>query len=301
MKKSINYWSIGTGVSLEEACSLAVDAGYEAIELTVDENGPVLPKEKTSNLKKILKTVKDSGLEISSLATGMLWTNSLTSADAKVRAKGKSIIKGMLESASILETDAILVVPGAVDVFFLPEVPRVRYQDAWNRSQEIIGELVPVAEKCGVAMALENVWNKFLLSPLEMREFIDSFQSPFVGAYVDVGNMLPYGYPDDWILTLGPRVKRVHIKDFNTTIGNANGFCDLLEGSVNWTEVMAALKDIHYTSYLTVEVFPYAQHPSVRVYNSSAALDCIIRMRRGGRNKKIANGFKSLLAPDKKK
>ncbi len=301
MKKSINYWCMGTEANLEDACRLASDAGYEAIELTVDETGPVLPREKVSNLKKILKTVRESGLEVSSLATGMLWTNSLSSADAKIRAKGKAIIKGMLESASVLETDAILVVPGAVDVFFLPELPRVRYQDAWNRSQEIIGELIPTAEKCGVAMALENVWNKFLLSPLEMRDYIDLFQSPFVGAYVDVGNMLPYGYPDDWLLTLGPRVKRVHIKDFNKAVGTSQGFCDLLEGSINWSDVMTALKDIHYTSYLTVEIFPYAQQPTVRLYNSSASLDCIVRMRRSKNIKKGSNGFKTLLNPQKKK
>jgi len=214
---------------------------------------------------------------LSSLATGLFWDYSLSSSDDKLRNKAKGIVKKMLELASYLGVDTILVVPGAVDIFFKPEAEIVPYDLAYKRSLEALGECVPTAEKYKVSIGIENVWNKFLLSPLEMRNFIDKVGSEYLGAYFDVGNALLTGYPEHWIRILGKRIKKVHIKDFKVSIGNVNGFCDLLEGDVNWAEVMKALRQVGYNDYITAEIVPaYPQYPEALLYNTSKSMDFIL-------------------------
>jgi hexulose-6-phosphate isomerase len=186
----------------------------------------------------------------------------------------------MLDIAKWLGVDAILVVPGAVDVFFLPDAEVVPYDVAYSRSREAIGGLVQKAEANRVAIGLENVWNKFLLSPLELRDFIDGFGSAFVGSWFDAGNVLSTGYPEHWIPILGERIKRVHVKDFKTAIGNGNGFCDLGEGDVNWPAVLSALKAIHYDGWVTAEMIPsYSRFPDGTALAASMALDFILGRR----------------------
>ncbi|OPZ90794.1 MAG: fructoselysine 3-epimerase [candidate division TA06 bacterium ADurb.Bin417] len=175
----------------------------------------------------------------------------------------------MIELAPALKTDTLLVVPGMVDEQTPNEI-------AWQRSQESIKSLLPAAAKAGVVLGIENVWNKMLLTPLEMKWYIDEFRHPAVQAYFDVGNMLVSGYPQHWIRILGSRVKRVHLKDFKLSVGNIEGFCDLLEGDVDYPEVMRALRDIGYDGYLTVEVFPRRHHPESLVHASGRALDFIL-------------------------
>ncbi|RKY67851.1 MAG: sugar phosphate isomerase/epimerase, partial [Candidatus Latescibacterota bacterium] len=139
-------------------------------------------------------------------------------------------------------------------------------------------ELAPVAEQLKVAVCVENVWNKFLLSPLEMRDFVDAVDSEYVGVYFDVGNVIPMGYPEHWIQILGKRIKRVHFKDFRRNVGTLDGFVDLLEGDVNWPEVMAALRRIGYNSYATAEMIPpYTHHPEALVCNTSRSMDYILK------------------------
>ncbi len=134
-----------------------------------------------------------------------------------------------------------------------------------------------MAERYRVTIGIENVWNKFLLSPLEMRDFVDKIGSRYVGCYFDVGNVLLTGYPEQWIRILGERIKRVHLKDFKISIGNINGFCNLLEGDANWKEVIKALKEIKYDSYLTAEIVPpYRQYPQALIYNISKNMDFIL-------------------------
>ena len=248
MKKSINYWSFsersanGSKMSLKDCMQLAKKAGFEAIELAVAEKGELSLNSTRKDIEKIVQTAREVGIELSSLATGLFWDYSLTSSNDEVRSKAKEIVKKMLELSSYLGVDTILVVPGAVDVFFKPEVEIVSYDLAYKRSLESLQECVSTAEKYKVNIGIENVWNKFLLSPLEMRDFIDKIGSDYLGAYFDVGNTLLTGYPEHWVRILGKRIKKVHIKDFKVSIGNINGFCDLLEGDVNWTEVIKALK-----------------------------------------------------------
>jgi hexulose-6-phosphate isomerase len=154
--------------------------------------------------------------------------------------------------------NAYLYVPGAVDVFFDPNAEVVPYDVCYARAQAAISALLPTAESLNVAVCIENVWNKFLLSPLEMRAFIDSFDSPQVGAYFDVGNVLLTGYPDQWIRILGQRIRRIHIKDYQIAAGGDTGFCDLLDGDVNFEAVKLALAEIGYNGYVTAEILPYA-------------------------------------------
>lgn len=283
MKKSINYWSFaekltdGSKMSLKDCMEQAKEAGFEAIELTVAEEGELSLNSTRRDVEKIVETAEEVGIELSSLATGLFWDYSLSSSNDKVKDKAKGIVKKMLELASYLGIDTILVVPGAVDVFFKPEAEVVPYDVAYKRSLESLRECLDTAEKCKVNVGIENVWNKFLLSPLEMRDFIDKLGSDYLGAYFDVGNILLTGYPEHWIRILGKRIKRVHIKDFKRVVGNVNGFCDLLEGDVNWAEVMKALREIGYNDYITAEILPpYSQHPEALIYNTSRSMDFIL-------------------------
>ena len=283
MKKSISYWSFaersanGSKMSLKDCMQLAKKAGFEAIELAVAEEGELSLNSTRQDVEKIVQEAEEVGIELSSLATGLFWDYSLSSSNDKVRDKAKGIVKKMLELASYLGVDTILVVPGAVDVFFKPEGEVVSYDVAYKRSLESLRECLPTAEKYKVNIGIENVWNKFLLSPLEMRDFIDKLGSDYLGAYFDVGNTLLTGYPEHWIRILGKRIKKVHIKDFKRAIGNVNGFCDLLEGDVNWAEVMKALREIGYNDYITAEILPpYSQHPEALIYNTSKSMDFIL-------------------------
>ena len=283
MKKSINYWSFaekltdGSKMSLKDCMEQAKEAGFEAIELTVAEEGELSLNSTRKEVEKIVQVAKEVGIELSSLATGLFWDYSLSSSNDKVKDKAKGIVKKMLELASYLGVDTILVVPGAVDVFFKPAGEVVPYDVAYERSLESLRECLDTAEKYKVNIGIENVWNKFLLSPLEMRDFIDKLGSDYLGAYFDVGNTLLTGYPEHWIRILGKRIKKVHIKDFKRAIGNVNGFCDLLEGDVNWAEVMKALREIGYNDYITAEILPpYSQHPEALIYNTSRSMDFIL-------------------------
>ena len=147
----------------------------------------------------------------------------------------------------------------------------------FERSKEGLAKVIPLAEELGIRLGIENVWNKFLLSPMEMAQFIDSFDSPAIGAYVDVANMLPYGYPEQWLRILGKRVAGIHFKDFRRAVGTIEGFVDLLEGDVEWPAVMSAIEAINYDGPLVAEMIPlYKYYPEVRLANTSRAMDAIL-------------------------
>jgi len=155
---------------------------------------------------------------------------------------------------------------------------QVGYEDTWNRITEEMRKLVPFAEQGKVILALENVWNKFLVSPLEMRAFVDQFKSPWVQTQFDIGNVMQFGYPEDWILTLGPRIKRVHLKDYKLSSRAEQGrFVDLMEGDVNWKGVMAALVKVGYRGWLSPEIGHNPNDPD-QLRKLSATVDKIIGM-----------------------
>jgi len=262
MKISASYWMFEGGLEAEkpitEAMQEAKELGFDAIELAVAGKGVLTDRATQAQCKEITATAKKIGIEISSLASGENWTCSPTANDANVRKRSIDFNRSALQIAKWLGTDAYLFVPGAVDVFFLPDAEVIPYDVCYQRAYEAVRKILPAAEKAGVAICIENVWNKFLLSPLEMRDFIDGFDSEMVGAYFDVGNVLLTGYPEHWIRILGKRIKRVHVKDFKRSAGTAEGFVDLLEGDVDFQTVKKALAGIGYDGYVTAELLPFA-------------------------------------------
>jgi hexulose-6-phosphate isomerase len=242
---------------ITEAMQDAKDLGFDAIELAIGSKGVLTEKTTQAECEEIVAKAQQVDIEISSVASGESWGCSPTANDAETRAKIIDFTRKALQITKWLGTDAYLFVPGAVDVFFLPDAEVISYDVCYERAIDAIQHLLPAAKDTGVVICIENVWNKFLLSPLEMRDFIDCFSSDMVGAYFDVGNVLLTGYPDQWIRILGKRIKRVHIKDFKCSVGTAEGFVDLLEGDVDFEEVKKALVDVGYDSYVTAELLPF--------------------------------------------
>jgi len=262
MKISASYWifdggldgSLPIGSAMEQTSKL----GFEAIELGIASQGVLTHNTTQAECEEIVREAEKHGLEISGVASGESWTTSPTANGEDVRKKIIGFTQKALQVTHWLGSDAYLFVPGAVEVFFLPDAEIIPYDVCFKRASEAITKLVPTAEKLGVTIAVENVWNKFLLSPLEMRDFIDNFNTSQVGVYFDVGNVLLTGYPDQWIHILGSRIKRVHIKDFKRSIGTADGFVDLLDGDVDFEAVKYALAEINYNGYVTAEMIPFS-------------------------------------------
>jgi hexulose-6-phosphate isomerase len=242
---------------IAEAMQQAKNLGFDAIELCIASKGVLTHNTTQAQCEAIVAKAQKIGIEIASVASGESWTCSPTANNADVRAKIIYFTRKALQVTKWLGTDAYLLVPGAVDVFFLPDAEVIPYDICYQRAKEAVKQILPTAEKTGVTICIENVWNKFLLSPLEMRDFIDSFNSEMVGAYFDVGNVLLTGYPDQWIRILGKRIKRVHVKDFKTAVGTVEGFVDLLEGDVDFKAVKKALAQIDYDGYVTAELLPF--------------------------------------------
>jgi L-ribulose-5-phosphate 3-epimerase len=262
MKTSMSYWCLQGGLEgqkpIAEAIQEVKDLGFDAIELAIQSSGVLTPEISEQECREIVTLAHKTGLEISSLASGESWGSSPTASSPAVRQKIIDFTRKSLQVANWLGADAYLFVPGAVDVFFDPYAEVVAYDVCYDRAHEAVSALLPTAEAQGVAVCIENVWNKFLLSPLEMKSFIDSFSSSQVGSYFDVGNVLAFGYPDQWIRILGKRIRRVHIKDYKIAAGGADGFCDLLEGDVNFPAIKQALAEIGYDGYVTAEILPFA-------------------------------------------
>lgn len=281
MIKSISYWAFPGGLEASkpvvQACKEAKVAGFDAIELAFSVTGEISLDSKLDDLRQLKEAIADTGIEIASLACALGFQWPFTSDDTSIRAKAVEIHKKAIAAANALGTDALLVVPGAVDVPWDPSIPVVKYGDAYKRASEEIGKLIGDAEAAGVTICVENVWNKFLLSPMEMANFVDQFRSPRVAVYFDVGNCVYIGYPQDWILILGKRIRRVHLKDFRRSVGTAAGFVDLLSGDVDWPAVIKALKEVGYNGPLTAEMIPpYAHYPEVLIENTSRAMDAIL-------------------------
>ena len=275
MKKSINLWAFPQNYSLEKCLDLAKDAKFEGVELVV-QKGRIEEGMEEENLLEIKEEVEKRELSIPSLATGLLWQYTLTSSNSKIREKGERLIEDMLRMAKTLGADTILVVPGAVNIPWQENSEKVSYDSAIKRVRESLEKVVGKAEKLKVNIGIENVWNRMFLSPLELKDFVDEIGSPYLGVYFDVGNVLINGFPEDWIRILGKRIKKVHVKDFKLSVGNINGFVSLLEGDVNWDEVVKAFNEIGYDDFITAELFPYKFYPDALIYNTSIAMDFIL-------------------------
>ncbi|WP_127492538.1 sugar phosphate isomerase/epimerase family protein [Paenibacillus glycanilyticus] len=277
MKKGINIWSFPAGMSIEESIELAKDAGFDGIELSLNETGQLSLESTTEEVRAIRQFADNTGIELSSLASGLYWDYPPTSENEQVSAKAFDVARKQLEHAAALGVDSVLIVPGAVGVDFIPNAPVVPYDRAYDNALAFFTKLAKEAEAVKVAVGIENVWNKFLLSPLEMRGFIDAVGSEYVGSYFDVGNVVYSGYPEHWISILNKRIKKVHFKDYRRQAGGLHGFVDLLAGDVDYPVVIQALEAIGYNDYVTAEMIPpYTHHTKQIVYNTSAAMDAIL-------------------------
>ena len=282
MKKSISIWSFPGDWSFERKLKSAREAGFQGFEPELAETGPINLSSSAEDLASASALARQYGLSLSGLATGLYWGANAASADPAVRQRATDILHQQIECAANLGIDAVLIVPAAVGVDFLPEAEVVPYDLACDRARALVEAALPAAERLRVSICIENVWNKFLLSPLEMRDFIDSFQSEWVGSYLDVGNALATGYPEHWIRILGHRIKRVHFKDYRRAVGRTAGFVDLLSGDVNWPAVMRELRAIDYSGWVAAEMIPpspfYKYCPEVLIQNTSRAMDAIFAL-----------------------
>jgi hexulose-6-phosphate isomerase len=227
--------------SYAERFAIARTAGFEGIEMRTVAN--------QDEAAAISDAAQKAGLAIHSVMNSDHWNFPLSSADPAVVAKSVSGMETSLRNAKLWGADSVLLVPAVVDA-------ATSYKEAWTRSQRVIREqLLPMARDLKVVIGIEEVWNKFLLSPLEMARYVDEFESPWVRAYFDVGNIVFYGFPQDWIRTLGSRIVKVHLKDFALERGKGQFFWrNIGEGDIAWPEVRRALADIKYSGYVTTEV-----------------------------------------------
>jgi L-ribulose-5-phosphate 3-epimerase len=240
LKKGIMWGCIGVGETILEKFQAAKQAGFDGVEVMSH-----------LNRDEVLKARDVTGMIIPSVCNAQHWKFTLSDPDPMVREEGVAALKLSLEDAKAYGADTVLLVPGRVS-------DSVSYEVCWERSVAEIKKAIPLAEQLQVKIAIENVWNNFLLSPVEAAYYADQFESRMIGWYFDCGNILAYGWPEQWIKILGSRIAKVHIKEYSRKIadkqGKGAGFdVKLMEGDVNWPLVMKALDDNGYNDWTTIE------------------------------------------------
>jgi L-ribulose-5-phosphate 3-epimerase len=240
IKKGIMWGTVGVKGSILEKMKAIKEAGFEGTEMMshMDQD-------------EVLRARDASGLAIPSVCGRDHWGKPLSHPDPKVRAEGLEALKQTLRDAKHYGASSVLLVPAVVS-------KEIAYDDAYKRSQAEIRKAIPLAEELGVKIACENVWNQFLLSPLEAARYVDEFKSPAIGWHFDVGNILNYGWPEQWIRILGPRIQKLHIKEFSRRKRDSEGLwkgfdVKLLEGDDNWPAVMKAVDDVGYHNWAITE------------------------------------------------
>jgi hexulose-6-phosphate isomerase len=240
LRKAIMGGTLGIKGTLVEKYKAAKEAGYEGVE----PSGGM-------NQQEVIDALGQSGLQAASVCCHTHWKQTLTHDDPKIREEGLQGVLTTLRDAKAIGADSILVVPGVVS-------ETVPYDVAWERSIAEIKKAVPLAKELGVKISIENVWNNFILSPLEAVRYLDEVGDPIVGWHFDIGNVLRYGWPEQWIKVLGKRINRIHVKEYSTKKmkdeGVWKGFdCDLTEGDNNWPAIMKALDAVGYTGWAISE------------------------------------------------
>ena len=253
MKKGLNGWTLPRNMPLAEAASAVRTAGFDTFEPGLESEGELSVTTDEPSVRAIGEQIRATGLQISSLALGLTNLTPYTSPDPAVRQQAMDITLAGLDRANWIGAKVLLVVPGRIIDRTDPHRPIVGYSDALSYAYDALSELTFEAEARGVTIGIENTWGQFLLSPVEMRDFVDRINSPWLGVYFDTGNVLKYGFPQDWIDTLAGRICGIHIKDFKLDVGTKQGFCALGDGDVDWPEVIAALKHNGYSGPLTCE------------------------------------------------
>jgi hexulose-6-phosphate isomerase len=235
LRKALQLGMLPRELSDADKFKLAKKCGFQGIEAS--------PMADLTVAEEMGKMARDAGVPIHSIVFGG-WDAPSSDPRPEVQQKGLAGMRMALTSAKAFGCDAVLLVPAIV-------TETVGYGDAYKRSQDNIRRLLPLAEEMRVIIAVENVWNKFLLSPLEFARYVDEFDSPWLKAYFDVGNVIVFGFAQDWIRTLGKRIVKIHLKDFKRS---GYKWTNLLEGDVNWPEVRKALDEIGYRGFLTPEL-----------------------------------------------
>jgi L-ribulose-5-phosphate 3-epimerase len=238
IKKGLVLDMLPEKLSYGERFKLARDVGFEVVQMPTEADAG-----KAEESKKAADSV---GIRIDSVMNMDHWKYPLSSSDRAAVEKSLAGMRTSLHNAKVWGADTVLLVPAVVNA-------ETSYHDAWQRSQKEIHNLIPVAEELKVVIAIEEVWNKFLLSPLEMAKYIDEFQSPWIKAWFDVGNVVLYGYPQDWIHTLGKRIVKVHLKDFKRK-EDGYAWVNLGDGDVNWSAVRQAFADVGYSGSAITEL-----------------------------------------------
>ena len=238
IKKGVIESMLPKGMPMADRFKIAQDVGFQAIECHTEED----PK----RADEINEAARKVGIPIHSVMNSAHWKFPLNSSDPQIVATSMKGMETSLRNAKLWGADTVLLVPAVMS-------KDMSYTDAWTRSQAQIRKLIPLAQELKVVIAVEDVWNKFLLSPREFAQYLDEFKSPWVKAYFDVGNIVLYGFPQDWIRVLGKRIAKVHLKDFRFQKRMAE-FVPLREGDIDWKAVYAAFKDIGYNGVATVEV-----------------------------------------------
>ncbi|MFB3923823.1 MAG: sugar phosphate isomerase/epimerase family protein [Terriglobia bacterium] len=240
--KGVVWGMLPEKLSIADRFKLAADAGFEAVEGYTTEDPKVA--------EEIKKAADNNKIRITSVMNQAHWEFPLSSSDPAAVKKSMDGMKTSIQNAKLWGAEAVLLVPAVVNA-------QTSYKQAWDRSQKHIRELIPFAAENKIIIAVEEVWNKFLLSPLEFASYVDAFKSPWVKAYFDVGNVVIFGYPQDWIRTLGKRIVKVHLKDFKMGKGWSPvtaQFVNLGEGDIDWAEVRKALGEIGYSGTVTAEL-----------------------------------------------
>ena len=281
MIKGISYLSFENGLSNTESIDSALTQtksnGFDALELSVSSEGVINTNTSKAECEIIRKKINDSGVFVDSIATGMSWGVSPTSDDESIRKRSISLHQDAIKVASYLECKALLFVPGVVKSPISPEI--VRYDRAVDRLREAINQWLPIAEDLNVDLCMENVWNGFFYSPIELRDFVDSFNSDRLGIYLDIGNLIGYQqHPPHWVELLNSRIKRVQIKDFQENFDwtGSFSFCDIGAGDVPWSETIEALNSIQYKSTIIAEMLPWDETILSR---TSVAMDQIFNFK----------------------
>jgi L-ribulose-5-phosphate 3-epimerase len=256
LRKALQFGMLPKNLSDPDKFKLAKECGFEGIEGS--------PMEDLDAGQQLGRLARQAGVPVHSIVYGG-WGAPFSDPDPKVIEKGLAGMETALRSAKALGAETVLLVPAIV-------TETIGYCDAYKRSQEHIRKLLPLAEQLRVVIAVENVWNKFLLSPLEFARYVDEFESPWLKAYFDVGNVIIYGYSQDWIRTLGKRIVKIHLKDFKR---NGYQWTNLLEGDVNWEQVRRALDEVGYDGFLTTEL---RGGDKAYLTDLSERIDCIFAM-----------------------
>ena len=277
MIKGISYLSFENGLEGTHPIDLAIKQakshGFDALELAISNQGVLTTSATQNECQKIRQQIDGSGLFVDSLASGMSWAINPTSDDEAMRKQSVALHKDALKVASYLDCKALLYVPGVVKSPISSEI--VRYDRALERARKAINELLPIAEDLDIDICIENVWNGLFYSPIELRDFVDSFDSEKLGVYLDIGNLIGYQqYPPHWVELLGPRIKRVQIKDYRENFDwtGSFSFCDLGAGDVPWQETIKSLKQIGYKGTVIAEMLPWDETLLAR---TSSAMDAL--------------------------